>query len=198
MTRDRAPVSAGTRPHGDGQAGASVDEGSRAARYYEEEALLPAPPAAVFGFLDDHSQMASHMNRPSWMMAGGRMNVEMDEGLGKALGSHIRMRGSVLGIQLFLDEVVTEREPPRRKAWQTVGTPRLIIVGPYRMGFEIGPENGGSRLRLFIDYEWPESKRTRWLGRLLGRTYARWCVRRMIADVRAHFNRERVSPERKE
>jgi hypothetical protein len=35
------------------------------------------------------------------------------------------MSGKVVGVDLFLDEVIREREPPRRKVWETVGTPRL-------------------------------------------------------------------------
>ena len=44
------------------------------------------------------------------------------------------MNGRILGLKLSLDEVVTERDPPARKVWETVGVPRLLVIGPYRMG----------------------------------------------------------------
>ena len=77
------------------------------------------------------------MQKSSWMIAGGRMNYEMDGEQGRAAGSIIRMRGSVFGIALGVEEVVTEYAPPRRKAWRTTGEPELLAIGPYRMGFEV-------------------------------------------------------------
>lgn len=56
------------------------------------------------------------------------------------------------------------------------------------MGWEIKAEIGGSRFRVFIEYELPATLSTRWLGYLLGGLYARWCVRQMIQGVRNHFN----------
>ena len=85
-------------------------------------------------------------------------------------------------------EVVTEREPPRRKAWQTTGA-KLLVIGPYRLGFELAPEGARTRARVFIDYALPDGALTRWLGRLLGGIYARWCTERMAKDALAHFAR---------
>jgi len=64
-------------------------------------------------------------------------------------------RGRAFGMLFFLDEVVTEREMPRRKVWETVGEPRLLVIGPYRMGFEITPSDSGVLLHVSIDYELP-------------------------------------------
>jgi hypothetical protein len=67
--------------------------------------------------------------------------------------------------------------------WQTTGEPRLVIIGAHRMGFEITPRDGYSRLAVFIDYRLPARGLGRWLGLLLGGAYARWCTRRMTADA---------------
>lgn len=75
----------------------------------------------------------------------------------------------------------------RHKAWETVGQSRLLIIGEYRMGFEISPQNGGSNLRVFIDYELPQSRRGRWLSAKLASRYAAWCTQRMVEDAAAHF-----------
>lgn len=120
-------------------------------------------------------------------MGGGRMETVLDEGRGQRVGSHIRMSGRVLGVQLSVDEVVTERIPPFRKVWETVGAPKLLVIGSYRMGYEITPQREKSLLRMFIDYAPPDGIVTRWLGRLLGASYARWNTRRMVEDAAAAF-----------
>ena len=94
-------------------------------RHKEASAHLAAGPQMVFALLDDQTRLADHMGKPSLMMGGGKMTYELDEQKGQAVSSHIRMDGSAFGLRLSLDGVVTERIPPRRKVWQTVGTPRL-------------------------------------------------------------------------
>ena len=151
--------------------------------HFDCSAVVDAPAEAVFSRLDDQRLLSAHMSQSSWMMAGSRMNLELDASEGRAVGAVIRMGGRVLGIELSLEEVVTERSPPRRKVWQTTGTPRLLVIGHYRMGFELTPQGSSSLLRVFIDYALPEG----WLGRLFGGVYARWCTRRMVSDAFEHF-----------
>ena len=121
------------------------------------------------------------------MMIGSRMSIATDEANGRAVGSKIILAGKVLGLRLMVEEVVTERQPPLRKAWQTIGTPRLLVIGSYVMGFALSPQAEGCLLRVFLDYELPESGAPRWLGKLFGRFYARWCTRSMAADAAKHF-----------
>jgi hypothetical protein len=83
--------------------------------------------------------------------------------------------------------LVGEYDPARHKAWKTVGPPRLLIIGEYLMGFDISPQTGGSNLRVFIDYELPQSTRGRWLIAKLASWYAAWCTQRMVKDAVAHF-----------
>ena len=64
----------------------------------------------------------------------------------------------------------------------------LLVIGPYRMAFEITTKEDASLVSVFIDYALPESGLARWLGRMLGAWYARWCTRRMANDAVAHFN----------
>ncbi|HXZ86681.1 MAG TPA: SRPBCC family protein, partial [Myxococcota bacterium] len=105
--------------------------------HVESSGRVAAPAERVFEHLDDHRRLSAHMTRRTWMMAGSRMVLQLDQQLARAVGSHIRLAGRILGVRLELDEVVTEREPPRRKVWMTVGEPRLVVIGPYRMGFEL-------------------------------------------------------------
>ncbi|WP_181700845.1 SRPBCC family protein [Chthonobacter albigriseus] len=140
-----------------------------------------AAPGEVFDALDEHRNLAAHMGRGSLMMGGGGMVTTIDERGGRAVGSKISMVGRAFGFSLGLEEVVTEREPPVRKVWETVGSPALVVIGGYRMGFEVTSNGQGSRVRLFIDYDLPI--RNRWLGVLFGRLFARWCLGRMAQAV---------------
>jgi len=155
--------------------------------HFECRVAVNAPAEAVFSRLDDPKLLSAHMSRSSWMMAGSHMALELDASQGRAVGASIRMGGRVLGIALSLEETVTERSPPWRKAWATTGTPKLLVIGQYRMGYELTPQGHSSLLRVFIDWALPETPPARWFGRLFGGLYARWCTRRMADDARDYF-----------
>lgn len=162
-------------------------EASKLPLHYESSALLQATAERVFDYADDHLRLSSHMRESSWMMGGGQMGVEFDGGRGQQVGSRIRLSGRVLGIQLSVAEIVTERDRPHRKVWATVESPRLLVIGHYRMGFEITPQQSGSLFRVFIDYALPEALPARWFGYLFSRPYAKWCTQRMVVDAKQRF-----------
>ena len=154
--------------------------------HYENNVVIPAKPTEVFTFIDDHTNLSSHMSTSSWMMGGGKMVTTTDVGKGQKIGSHITMRGKAFGIPLFLDEIIAIYNPPITKVWKTVGNPRLVVIGQYQLGFEIKPQGASSLLRVFIDYDLP--RKNSWLGIPFGRMYARWCVQQMTVRVRANFS----------
>jgi uncharacterized membrane protein len=156
----------------------------------ESTATFDATVEQVFAYLDDFKALSEHMEKRSATMMGSRMNIAIDALGGRAVGSKVRMEGRVLGMRLSLDEVVTDRQPPSKKAWQTVDA-RLLVIGNYRLGFEIAPHGGRSAVRIFIDYELPAGWLGRLLGRLLGGLYARWCTEKMAQDAARHFRRLR-------
>jgi hypothetical protein len=157
--------------------------------FHEESCgMVGAAPEALFDYLDDPHNLARHMESSSAMMAGMRMSIETDNMNGKAVGSIIRMRGRMLGIPLGLEEAVVEREPPRMKAWKTIGEPRLLVIGAYRMGFGIEPQAEHSRLTVFIDYALPRGAIGKLLGRALAPAYARWCCKQMVEDATRTFH----------
>jgi hypothetical protein len=152
-------------------------------RHHSSELQVAAAPEVLFAALDDHRRLASHMERPSLMTFGGSMQTTTDALLGKAVGSAIHMSGTVLGLRLALDEVVTQYKPPFSKVWETRGEPRLLVISNYRMGFTISPSPVGSLLAVFIDYRRPGYGLPRILGWCFGRAYAAWCTRRMAKDA---------------
>ncbi len=159
--------------------------GDRYPLHHRSEVAVDADAHSLFAHLDDHRRLAGHMEKPSLMMAGATMRVDTDALRGQAVGSLIRVTGCVLGVNLVVEEVVTERVPPLRKTWETRGEPRLLVIGSYRMGFTISPEGDRSRLVVFIDYQLPPRGVAHALALLFGRFYAAWCTRRMANDALA-------------
>lgn len=155
--------------------------------------LVSTDASTLFAHLDDHARLSRHMERPSLMMAGATMRVETDAALGREIGSKITVVGQVLGLQLRVEEVVTERVPPLKKTWETQGEPDLLVIGAYRMSFTITPEGQRSRLVVLIDYELPPRGVGHWLGVGFARSYAAWCTQRMVADAVAAFDAQHWS-----
>ena len=158
-------------------------------RHYSEVAILDATAAEVFAFADDFKKLSSHMAGSSVMMMGSSMQTSLDAGRGQAVGSHVIMTGRMLGVDLSLEEVVREREPPRRKEWETIGSPRLLVISGYRLGFEIASVGKQAELRVFIGYNLPSSPGQRFLGRFFGPIYARWCIRQIVNSAGAQFGK---------
>jgi|SRR3989344_632506 len=154
-------------------------------QHYEESVVIPANAVMLFAYLDDHSRLSSHMSKSSWMMGGGKMENFLDEGRGQKVGSHIRLTGRAFGIKIFLDEVITHYQPALQKAWETVGDLKLLVIGYYKMKFEIKPKNSESVLQVSIDYDLPQTNI--WLGYIFGKSYAKWCVRRILKDAHGYF-----------
>jgi hypothetical protein len=154
----------------------------------ESSGLVTAAPQVVFDHLDDPRNLAGHMESGSAAMAGARMAIETDNMQGKAIGSVIRMRGRMMGIAMELDEAVTQRQRPYLKIWKTIGEPKLLVIGSYRMGFRIEASGSASLLTVFIDYDLPRGLVGRLLGRPLAPAYARWCCGRMVEDAARAFS----------
>lgn len=180
------PVNAG---HVTSNAAVGADLRHRTLPHHSESAaVILAPADAVFDYVDDHEHLSSHMGQSSWMMGKGRLTTELDESHARQVGSRIRLSGKVLGMHLCVVEEVTIRDPPRYKVWETTAPPRLLLIGHYRMGIEITPRQDASLLLVFVDYELPDSPPERWLARLFGGVYAKWCTRQMADGVARHFN----------
>jgi len=81
---------------------------------------------------------------------------------------------------------VVQREPPLRKAWETIDA-HLLVIDQYRLGFELEPRGEACHLRVFIDYDWPRRDLGRLGAALFAKRYARWCTQRMVDDAAKQF-----------
>ena len=165
-------------------------------RHFAASAEIDASVHEVFAYLDNPARLSTHMTRSSWMMGGGTMQTWMDEGAGARVGSRIRLSGKAFGLSLSVDEAVMQREPPTLKTWETLGEPKLLVIGRYRMGFQITDAGTRAKLQVFIDYDLPRKGLARMFGWLLSRVYAAWCVKSMLADAGAHFGAQATEPGR--
>lgn len=144
----------------------------------ERRSVIASSPEALFDHLDDPARFGRHMAKPSLMMLGGSMSYLLDEAKGRAVGSIIRMEGYVAGMKLSLEERVTERDPPWRKTWETIGSVRLVVIDWYRMGFVLAPDQDGSRISAFIDYT--PNARFPLIAAPVARVYALWCLQQIV------------------
>lgn len=103
--------------------------------HFESSGRVDAVPPLLFEHLDDPRRLAAHMETGSAAMAGASMSIDTDEQQGRAVGSLIRMHGRMLGMPLFLEERVTQRQPPQLKSWETCGEPRLLVIAATAWGF---------------------------------------------------------------
>ena len=163
--------------------------------HFSSVAKLGTSLEKAFAYLDDPRKLSGHMGKSSWMMVGSKMEIKLDERQGKGIGAKITLTGQMMGIQLYVNEVVVESEAPRRKSWKTVGPQKLIVMDQYKMGFELSPQGQSVLLKVFIDYSIPSGGIGYILGRLFGKFYARWCTEQMIEDTATHFKNEEPSVE---
>jgi hypothetical protein len=165
-----------------------------ALRLHAEAACeVRAAPSAIFEYIDRPERLSAHMARRSWQLAGASMVIETDPAGGRAVGSHIRLAGRMLGIPLYVEGRVVQREPPNLKAWETVGEPHLLVIGRYRMRVTIDARGDRAHVVIAIDYTLPANAATRWLGMLFGPMYARWCVRKMAQDLVHQFGTKQMN-----
>mgnify|MGYP000636777420 CR=1 FL=1 len=155
----------------------------------EASGMVEAPADVVFDFLDDQENLSAHMSKPSGMMLGSTMKIEMEPAQPKRVGSRFGLVGRIFGIPLRVSEVVTSRAPPTSKAWETTAEPTLWVIGAYRMGFELAGRASRSKLRVHIAFARPSGLLGALLGAAFGAAYARWCTRRMVNDAIGHFGR---------
>lgn len=158
------------------------------AKYAETSGWIEASQAAIFDFLDDQANLSAHMRQSSGMMLGSAMDIHMEPDHTRRVGSRFGFTGRIFGIPLSVEEIVTGREPPVSKTWETTAEPHLWVIGRYMMGFDLAPTvNGEVTLRVYIHYDLPTGSFTHLLGRIFGGIYAAWRTRQMVADAQRHF-----------
>src|SRR4029453_3483499 len=108
---------------------ASPDAADALRLHAEATCEVRAQASSVFEYIDQPQPLPAHMARRAGQLGGASMAIETDAEGGRVVGSHIRLAGRMLGIPLYVEGTVIQREPPNLKAWETVGQPRLLVIG---------------------------------------------------------------------
>ena len=148
----------------------------------KKKLLIHAPVERVFPFMDDLSKTGMHMSESSMMMAGSKLKLEHFSGPEKGVGAAYRWSGKMLGFELDFTVVVTKWIENFEKVWETIGTPKLIILGWYLMRLKTEPVTEGTLASLEIQYTRPDGFFYKFLSILFARWYAEWCLARMMSD----------------
>lgn len=82
-----------------------------------------------------------------------------------------------------IDEIRTAWIYRSRKTWKARGAKAGTVIDEYSMGYEIAPEGGGSRLKVWIDYKPAPGL----LAQLAARVYSRWRVDDLAQDAADSF-----------
>ena len=159
--------------------------------HYETHARDGGTAETLFSHLDDHNRLSGHMSKSSWMMAAHAWISSSTPRKDRLSARGFVSKGRALASPLFVEEVVTERTPPLRKAWQTARCAEAARDRPYRMGFEIIPYTScvpacvfSSTMRCQAPGLCAGSA-----GSCAGGFYARWCTEKMADDAAQAFAR---------
>ena len=97
---------------------------------FHHESAGPGNPSVeqVFVFLDGPEALAAHLGESSMTMPDSHRSKDVDADGDRVIGSKVRMHARKPGIRLALEEVITRRRVPAVKVWETVGTPKLLVI----------------------------------------------------------------------
>jgi len=155
----------------------------------KKELSIQAPPEKVFAFMDDLSKTGMHMSQSSMMMMGSKLTLEQLEGPSKGVGATFHWSGKVMGMPIDITETVTKWIENKEKVWETIGSPKIIILGWYRMILKIESVKKGTLTSLEIEYTKPNGWFYKIMSFLFSGWYSRWCLNNMLNDTKNHLEK---------
>jgi hypothetical protein len=170
----------------------SAQDGSKAGtlngrkiRFYEKIIRINGHSDSVFAFMDDIRNTGKHMTESSGAMAGSKLQIHWLSENKTGLGTKYRWTGKVVGMKMdFTVEV--NKWTKGQKVWGTVGPAKMIVIDWFEMHLITTPASAGETdAKLGIYY----TKHKGMWGFLLGKWYAKWCVKTMLKDTRKHFKK---------
>ncbi len=147
--------------------------------------LIRASPEKVFEFMDDVRNMGMHMSRDSRAMMGSHLDLEMLSENTSGPGASYRWKGKVMGMTIDFTMVVTKWIKDIERVWETIGEPKVIVIGKYSMFLKLAPADGSTMTTLGISYEKPKDFFGKVLEFFLGKWYCNWCLNNMLHDAQS-------------
>lgn len=156
-------------------------------KHVKRTMIIAADPDSVFSFMDDIANTGMHMTKSNAPMMGSKLAVHWLTEYKIGLGSKYNWTGKVIGMKMDFTVEVTKWEKGKEKVWGTIGEAKMIVLDWYSMHLVLVPlTDGKTRAELEIYYTKPKGS---FLGFLLARRYAVWCVKSMLKDTRKHFKK---------
>lgn len=152
---------------------------------------IPAPPEAVFKFMDNLSKVGMHMSENSMMMMGSKLVLEQMPGPDSGVGATFHWKGKVMGMTIDIMESVTKWIENKEKVWETFGDPKIILLGSYQMALNLSlVSEGNTQVQLQISYTKPKGWFNQILYFFLAPWYCNWCLDNMLNDTKKTFERQ--------
>lgn len=149
-------------------------------RSLKKEIVIHAAQEDVFSFMDDLSKTGMHMSEKSMMMMGSKLALEHLSGPARGVGAVYHWHGKVMGMRIDITEKITTWIENREKIWETIGRPKIILLGWYRMILKTSAVKEGTLTSLQIDFTPPEGFFYRILYSLFSGWYCNWCLTNML------------------
>ena len=155
----------------------------------KKEIIIHSSPQKVFSFMDNLSKTGMHMSENSMMMMGSKLILEQLSGPLQGVGATFHWYGKVMGMSIDITETVTKWTENHEKIWETIGTPKIILLGWYRMILKTEPAKEGTLASLQIDYTPPSGLFHNILYFFLSHYYCNWCLNNMLNDSKKIFEK---------
>lgn len=154
-------------------------------RQYEKTIYIEASSDSVFAFMDDVKNTGSHMTKKNGAMMGSKLSFKWLTQNQAGIGATYQWNGKVMWMKMDFTVQVFQWQSGKDKTWGTIGNSKMIVIDWFEMHLITSPiTSEKTEVRLEIKYT--KSKNIK--GFLLGKLYAKWCVKKMLKDSKKHFN----------
>ncbi len=154
---------------------------------FQKTIIINATPQSVFEFMDDVRNSGMHMSKDSKAMMGTHLELQLLSKNFSGPETSYRYIGKVMGMTIDFTVVVTRWIQNMEKIWETIGHPKVIVIGWFRMFLKLTPKNGNTSVELGISYEKPKSFFGKILCFFFGSWYAKWCLKNMLNDAKKNL-----------
>ena len=146
--------------------------------------IIHSDPEKVFAYMDNIGNTGMHMTKSSIPMMGSKLKLLQLSENATGLDSRYRWFGKMFGLTMDFTIAVTKWIKNKEKIWGTIGKPKMIILGWYKMRLVVSPEEYNTKATLSISYTKPKNIFFRVISFFLAPWYANWCLTNMLQDTK--------------
>ena len=136
----------------------------------------------VFACMDDIADTGMHMTKSSIPMMGSKLELKQLSENATGLNSKFRWFGKMMGFTMDFTVVVTKWIKDKEKVWETIGKPKMIILGWYQMRLLVSAEAQNIKAVLSITYTKPKNIFFKFIAFFLAPLYSNWCLNNILQD----------------